>query len=290
MKNILFPYELDQDNRNAFMHAAKIASLTQAKLIVLNASNFEVGYEITAADYKKKLQKRLVEVADEIIGLKAEYLSHYSDQLTVKIHIDYEIVYGNLKTEIIEFLKKKAIDLIVVTSPAEEREEIQLTGKKLKAIFNAVELPILVVPEHHNYSPIKKIGYATDLHRMKDSGSILSFATQFSNLFNAHTHFIHVSSEGRLSAIADKETYTLLEKLIKNHPNKYSFESLRGDNIIQTVSKFIKKCPLDLVIVIKQNRNFFEAMFHESFTNQFSLYSKEPILILHEKEAHKTLK
>jgi nucleotide-binding universal stress UspA family protein len=289
LKKILFPYELAADNRNAFMHAAKIANLTNAELIVLNVCNFEAECDIGELIYEKKLQKRLEEVSDEVLGLKAEYMYEYSDESNAIIHIDYEVVYGNIKSEILEFLKRKKIDLVVITSPEEERDEIQLTGNNLKTIFNSVDTPILVVPEHDNYSPIQKIGYATDLHRMKDSGSILSFAIHFAELFKAHTHFIHVSTEGKLSSIDDKDTFAVIEKLIKTSPSKYSFEVIRGEGVIQAVSKFIKKCPVDLVIVIKQNSIFFKAMFHESFTNQFSLYSKEPILILHEREDNKIL-
>lgn len=285
MKKILFPYELGSDNRNAFMHAAKIASLTQAELIILNVYTDDIDYEITAERYKNILKTRLLKVADEVSGLKSEFVQK---NLNSKLKLDYKVVFGTVKLEIIKTVKKDKIELIVITAPYEKKEDIQLTGNNLKSLFNDVEVPILVVPENHEYSEIKRIGYATNLNRMKNSTPILQFATEFTKLFGAKTHFMHVSSNGKLSKIEDKKTYDLIEKLQQQYPNRYSFEVLVGNNVISAVSEYIKKWPIDLVIVIKQNRNFFEAMFHESFTNQFSLYSKEPILILHERDDNKT--
>jgi nucleotide-binding universal stress UspA family protein len=283
MRKIVLPYELGIDNKNAFIHAAKIARKTRAELIILHAFTFDLDEDFTKVVYERKLRKRWAEIVDEISTLKGEYISNYCQtEDNFNLRIKYMVVFGHIKTEILDFLKKEQIDLLVVTIPFEKTEDVELCGDNLKSLFNVIRTPVLLIPEHHAYTPISRIAYATDLRRLKGAESMLDYVIQFARLFQAKIQFIHISEDGQLSHIEDKETLLRIKILVRRDPEKYVFRTVRGKNMIEEVSRFVKKNQIDLVTVIKQDRNFFERMFHESFTNQISLYSKEPILILHD--------
>lgn len=238
---------------------------------------------ITTGKYQNMMRRRWLDVVQEISALKAEYVSKYAkgDQLNLKF--SYRIVFGNMVTEMERLLVKEKVDMVVLNIPEYEQITSEFRGVALQKLLEKIEIPVLTVPGDHGYSPIEKIAYATDLRRVKSSADMLTLVEDLVQRFHSKLHFVHVSKSGKLTDVQDKLTLRLMESKTRLQPEKFCFEVVKSDHPLKAMSEFVKKREIDLVIVIRQTRNFFEAMFHESFSNQISLYSKEPVLILNDR-------
>lgn len=294
MKKILFPYERDVKHENAFAYAAKIARQSNAELIILHTFTFEVDDGITEAKYKARMEEKWQELMDDVRGLKGFYLTEYaSKEGDFDLRIRYKILFGCLKTELFNFLKDEDIDLVVFTLLYEKREDSELTGSLLKSLSGSSKVPVLVVPEHHKFIPIQKIVYTMDFNQMKDSMLPLNMVKSLATQFDAELHFLYVSKNGSTSEIQDMKSYEYVKRQVAMN-KQHVFKNVQGGNILKAVSNYVENKDIDLIVVVKQDRSFLESMFHESFTNQISFYSKEPILILHdgtvpEKESFKNV-
>lgn len=286
MKKILFPYEKGVENKNAFIHAARIAHKTGAELIILHAFTFQVDDDISDYWYKINLKKKWLEIVDEISILKTAYIAkhHESDgQLGSTFKLSYQVIFGEITAEIRKVLSREHIDLLVLTVPFIENNDVKLSGNNLKSIIDASRCSLLLIPEHAEYSTWKEVGYAINFQKIKGNTTLIKFVQQFSKLFGAKLRFIHVSRDGKLNHIEDHESYCVIEELIRSNDDQYSLEVITATNAIDAIDKYINEQKVDLVAVVKQHRSFLENMFHESFTNQIGIYAKSPLLIMYEK-------
>ncbi|MFT7612918.1 MAG: nucleotide-binding universal stress UspA family protein [Parvicellaceae bacterium] len=282
MKKILFPYESIGSEENAFIHAAEFAQKYNAELIILHAFTFPVDDNISQEKYQTKLRERWIDVTHEIGALKRVFMQDYLHGDRINFRFSYTIVFGKLIPELHHCLKTEKVDLLVLSTPYFDEERSVLTGSSLQSLLEKIKVPVLTVPANHKYEPIKKIAYATDLKRVKGSADMLTLVEDLAKRFKAKLNFVHISMDGKLSEVNDKLTLRLMESKVKLHPELFSFEVYRCDSALKGMSEFVKRRNVDMVVVIRQTRNFFESMFHESFSNQISVYSKEPVLILND--------
>ncbi|MFH1321278.1 MAG: universal stress protein [Bacteroidota bacterium] len=281
MKKILFLHKMGIDSRHPFSYAAKIARESLAELIILHTFTFDVDDDITEVQYKKKLKHRWIEVINDVMNLKSFYIQEREKKEDdLKLKFGYRITYGKLKSEILEILKEEAIDLIVYPLP-NNNTTTELTDILLRSLFESTEVPVLVVPDHHSFLLVNKILYATDFQSTGKSRQLLDYTIKFAGIFNADIHFLHVSKNGDPVSISNKEEYQQIQDIIKAD-DKHKLDILHGNSVLREISQYVNDNDISLVIVVKHGRNFIESLFHQSFTNQITFRTREPILVLHE--------
>lgn len=280
MKNILVPYELDIDNKANLKATIKLATGFGAIIKIIHSFVFDVDEEVS----KEKVQSRLLERKYEIIEdiekqLKGTSFDKEAWRKTIKLHV----VYGKIQEEILNEVEN--YDLISFTLPFKKNDHIALNGKKINFILNKIKVPSLLIPDNLPHFKLENIIYCTNLLRIKKSDSFIVTANEIAKKFDSSIHFLHVSEKKTeiISEIEDIVTYQKMKSLTELNPDKYEFSRLIGKEILKAVKGFAQDKNTPLIIAIRQNRNFFESFFHDSFTNNIGLFIKEPILIFHEK-------
>ena len=66
MKKILFPFVIENNNKAAFIYAAKIARRLKAELILFNTYKIPNKRELTKSDYKNTIRDNWQNVIDEV--------------------------------------------------------------------------------------------------------------------------------------------------------------------------------------------------------------------------------
>jgi len=69
---------------------------------------------------------------------------------------------------------------------------------------------------------------------------------------------------------------------IEKNP-KHTFKSLNGKKILESLNQYVEESNADLLVVVKHQHYFLDSIFHESISNEISMNSKVPVLVMREK-------
>ena len=284
MRKILFPFELDNPiYREAYIYGIKFARNINAELIVLNVFKVEVGNDITEEKYGRLKKDNWFKAYNEICKFNKYYLEdHARTETDLKIKFNYRFVNGILLDEIRNIAREDQVDLIVL--PISDKKEFNKRQLKIirDNIFEKNRTSLLVVPFGCEFRPVKNIVFATDLKKLNNYPQYLHDVIHYAKLFDSNIHFIHISSKEKAEEWDNLDTYRLVMQTIEKN-KRHVFKSLHGKKIIESVNQYVKKCNADILVVVKHQHYFLDSIFHESLSNEISLNSKVPVLVMREK-------
>ncbi len=150
-------------------------------------------------------------------------------------------------------------------------------GSVTSSVMNKANCPLIVVPEKAVVRKIKTIAYATDFTEADPF-----FIWQFGKLlrpFNAIMHIVHIEKsppEKRPLKMED------MKEFFKDNPSgiRVSFNSIAAKSVETELKKFGETWEIDLMVMTKPNRGFFERLFHKSMTKRMAFNTTVPLLIL----------
>jgi len=269
----------------AYIHAIKFARKISAELILLNVFQVEVGNDITEKKYSRLKRDKWFKAFNEISSYNKYYLEdHANVETDLQIRFDYRFVNGILLDEIKNIANEEEVDLIVL--PISDKREFNKRQMKIMRdnVFEKNRTSLLVIPYAREFSPVRNIVFATDLKKLFNYQLYLNDVINYSRLFDANIHFIHVSSKDNEEEWDNSKPYRMvMEAIAKNE--KHSFKSLHGQKVIDSINQYVEDCQADLVVVVKHQHHFPESILHESVSKEISMYSKVPVLLMREKRS-----
>lgn len=284
MRKILFPFELDNPiYREAYIYGIKFARRINAELIVLNVFKVEVDNDITEEKYSRLKKQNWFKAYNEICKYNKYYLEDHAKTTTdLKIKFNYRFVNGIFMNEIKHIAREEDVDLIVL--PISDGKEFNKRQLKIirDNIFEKNRTSLLVVPFGCEYRSIKNIVFAIDLKQLNNYQQYIHDVVSYARTFDSNIHFIHISSREKAEDLSKSDTHRMLMQII--HKNeRHTFKSLHGKKVIDSVNQYVAESNADILVVIKQQHFFLESIFHESLSNEVSLNSKVPVLVMREK-------
>ena len=286
MKKILFPFELNNPiYKEAFVYAVKLARNMSAKLIMLHVFDVDVETGTTREKYNALIKDKWYKAYSEVIKFNSYYFEqHVRIDNELRINFDYRFIHGKLQHEIRKIIGEESIDLLVL--PVSDRKEInqRLLEIMRDDIFEKNRASLLVIPFNSVFKPISKIVFATGLRKINLFHLYLNDVVRFARIFDSSIHFLHISLTEKAFMPGDTEAYRSIMQIIKNN-DRHSFTSLYGENVISAVNQYVEKNKADLLVVVKHQHYFLDSILHRSVSNEISLISQVPVLIMREKEA-----
>ena len=284
MKNILIPTDFSVSANNAFLYALNIANQLNVKLYVL----YSYLTPVLSATHGGQ-PEMLAEVYKQVELSKFEYFKNQAPhlhQLSEENGLDHsQIVFlfeeGTVLSAVKKTLDKEEIHLIVMGTHGASGFTNEFVGTNTVAVIRNTQTPVLAIPTQATYSPISKIAFTT-LFREKDSAA-LAEVIAISKVFKAEVFCIHVLQDTNKAAdiLLQSEQWTN-----RFNPNKLDFILLEKNNnsIESTINAFLEENHIDMLAIVKRNRNFFDQLVRSSLTNKFAFHAKTPILVLHEEK------
>ncbi|MFC2113466.1 universal stress protein [Bacteroidota bacterium] len=285
MKQILFPFEIDNPiYKEAYVYAVKFARNLNTQMILLNTFIITAGNDITKDKYSKLIRNKWFKAYNEVSKLNKYYLEEHArtdNQLIIKF--DYRFINGTLKEEIKNVAREDAVGLIVL--PVSDRKE--MNKRQLEIIhdnlFEKNRVSLLVIPFKGVFKPINNIVFLTDLKKLHHFTQYLNNVIQCAEAFDSNIHFVNISSKESDVNQENSEVYQEIMKITNKNP-RYVYERLIGNNVIESVNQYVENNNADLLVAIKHQHYFLETLFHKSITDEISLNSKVPVLIMREIE------
>jgi nucleotide-binding universal stress UspA family protein len=142
--------------------------------------------------------------------------------------------------------------------------------------------PVWVVPHNSEYKPLKSIIYATDLE--EDDIPTLKRIAELAEKSTAKISAVHVVDDPEKKSKIEKAGTS--EDLVK----KVGYDDIELVTLLrekdkrpdQVINEFAKRIESTLVVVLKENKSFFEKLFRRSTTKDLIDVSDIPVLVFHE--------
>jgi nucleotide-binding universal stress UspA family protein len=268
---ILLPTDFSVVAYNALSYAVKLAEKCGAELHILHIKQIPIADpSFPAETYQMYIEEIEKAEKEGVEKLKSSFIKDSN------VVCNFHSATGFVADEIMTFCKSHTIDLVVMgTTGASGLAEL-LVGSNAASVIGKSEVPVLVIPPNHVYKAIKHVMYSTDFNEPE-----LPAATRvlyFAELYDAKVTVLHVKNDYDSYFKADNNYFLKnKESLAKHDINLINEES---DDVMSTIDKHIDDLNIDLLVMAKHKRGFFDRLFHRSLSKQMAYHTKTPLLVL----------
>ena len=275
IKKILVPTDLSPCSYNALEYAIQLAAKSDAKIYLLNICDAVSSFrelrqtKAIAKEMAIKESKRLLK--DKLSSLKQELTKKNIDFPKVSTIVEE----GDTDTRILQVADEKKADLIILGTKGDTDSFNKYLGSTAMEVYRNASCPVLIIPEEGKFNKKITMAYASKF-LTADPFKIWRAQRVFRPLKTA-VRFVHfydddVSYKSQLQELMDyfEETSPKLD---------ISFSDLPETNWIDDMNKFIKKEGVNVLVIYKPKRGFFDSLFKKSFTKEMALHMKIPLLV-----------
>lgn len=272
INNVLLPTDFSEVANNALRYAIELCKKTESKLHLFHVKSIPVMDASFPAETYQLILQEMEETAKEGFAklestiLKASGIAYENHTAT-----------GFVNDEIITFSKANNIDLILMgTTGASGFQEI-LVGSNSASVIGKSEIPVLVIPPSSTYTEPKHILYSSDYAEPEfPAVSRLMF---FADLFKAKVTVLHITTEFDKYFDSDHNFFARNKKHISHE--HITVVNKANTEVTEAIEKYIADHHVDLLVMAKHNRNFFDRLFHRSMSKKMAYHTKIPLLVLH---------
>lgn len=272
ISNILLPTDFSEVANNALKFAADLAKKTNAQLHVLHVKQVPVldtsfptdTYQLYINEIEKASQEGLQKL-DET-WLKHEGIKYKTDSVT-----------GFVNDEVLQYSKANEIDIIIMgTTGASGLQEI-LIGSNAASVVARSEVPVFVIPPSASHIDFKHILYASDY--TEPEFPAFARLVYLAELYGAKITVLHVRTDFDRYFNAANNFFTRNKDHIS--ADDITIVNAEGMDITDAINKHIDEKAVDMVVLAKHNRSFFDRLFHRSLSKRMTYHTRVPLLVLH---------
>lgn len=221
-------------------------------------------------------------IADEIKEKIAGFIKEIEAEHTGISPIKFKSETGDAAAIIKEKVENKKYDMVMLQGNAEHGFLLQ--NSVIMDVVRNVPCPVYIIPPDASYQPFKKIIYATDYN--EEDVKTLKNLIKLAKPFDPEIIALHISnndefekklkSEGFAKMLSEKAGYDKITvKLIADKD---------GEDAVESLVNKAEKEKANLIVVLKENKNFFERLFKSSFTSELVKKAQMPIMVFHKKK------
>lgn len=281
MKNIVFYIEQTDNSKEMIRYAALFAKIVDAKVHILYIQNPQfystqgsLGVMGTAAIPSPiQYQKNADEAKETIKG----FIKEIEAELSGIPSIQFESYIGDPSVILKEKVENKTYDLVMLQGYTEVSFFSQ--NPVIMDIVRNVPCPIYIIPPEAKYQPLKKIIYATDYN--EEDITTLKSLISLAKSFDPEIIALHISDDDKFEKKIKSEGFAKMldEKTAYNKISVKMITDKDGEDAVESLIGEAERAKANLIVVLKENRNFFERLFKSSFTAELVKETQLPILV-----------
>ncbi len=279
INKILFPTDFSDTAQNAFRYALWFASKYKADIDLLHV----VYPDAEPMDFPvmvARATKEKMEAAKQMMRLFVETSLaqvQAGHQLEYMPDIQPEVKLGAPANLISETAMTKNTDLIIMGTQGEHSTLEKVVGSVTTATLNRAHCPVLVVPESAKHEKISTVAYAADLletdpYHIWETGKLLDVFFPILRV----VHIVKDPNEKRPFSMEDLESFFEGRELAL----QITFHTFGSENVINELDDFASAWDVDLMVMHKPRRPFFEKLFHKSITSKETFHTHVPLLVI----------
>jgi nucleotide-binding universal stress UspA family protein len=282
MRAILFPTDFSEIANNAFLYALHIAKSIDAKIYVLY-TYLEPVLSATHGGQPELLGEvyQTIELNQfEVYKKKTQNLRNLAAEVGMQ---EVELVFlfeeGPVASVVKNIVDREKIHIVVMGTHGESGFLSKLIGTNTVSVIKSIQNPVLAVPPHAKYQGIKRTVFTT-LFREKDKPALKEMLLM-ARAVGAKIDCLHVLHNDKVPDVL-LNTEAWQNEFPEDDINYILLDEV--ESIENTIANYILENNIDILGVVKRNRNFFDRLFGSSVSNNLALHSKVPILVFHEEK------
>ncbi len=279
-KKILVPIDFSPCSENALAYAIQVAAKIKATIHILNVTTIDI--EDTEHPYmaEKVVEERFETVKQSLDKSLTEVKKNVSRFMKELPAIETIIEIGSASSMISEIAKRDQVDFIIMGTQGENSISDRLLGSTASIVVKKTPCPLIIVPEGALFQSSIIMGYASNLID-SDPFEIWRASDLMKPIQPSSIHCVHFSEKQKK---LDDKLDQFKAFFATNVPNlRINFYSFRTDDKVQDLNKFCVEHNINLMVMYRPPRNFWQALLKESFTQEMSKHINVPLLILKEK-------
>ncbi|WP_437919596.1 universal stress protein [Sphingobacterium sp. LRF_L2] len=279
MRKILFPTDFSEAADNAFLYALNLAKELDAELFILHtymqpvlsathAGQPELIPEVYE-NYELQQFENFTKHSAELRKLAAESNLH-------SVPLTFLFEEGTVVYNVERLIQKENIQLVVMGTNRDQGVIEKIFGSNTLGVIRGIKIPVLSVPKEASFRGITEILFTT-LFREKDEIALKAIL-ELAKPFQVNVKCAYVQKEGDVHIINAIERWRR-----SSEGHNLEFVILDFDQSIEhSINKYIEQNRVDLLCVVKRNRNFLERIFTSSISNRLRIHTNTATLVLQE--------
>lgn len=262
-----FRFAQDLNAEVEFVHAVEAAPINYELDL-----DKQVPDNIATATTIGAIQEDLVQERQRILQ---KAISIKKASMVLSVPFTFSVISGSHLYLSDEISKRQDVDLIMV--PIGQDDTYDVTASDLA---EASKHPILAFPVNLNYQRFKTIVYASDYH--DEDISILKELTSLAAPLGASVTVLHVSK--RKNDFEEELKKAGLEELINRKISFMNIPVLQEESgkASMGIKEFCKMHYADLIVLMREDKNFFQRIFGRSTTKELLKDTAIPVLVYHQ--------
>ena len=222
----------------------------------------------------------LHEIEKDIKQTVKGYIKDIKKEFTDIPSIVFKSEPGDASKILEDKVEKGVYDMVMIQGSSEQ--ELWLQKPVAMDIVRNVPCPVFIIEPDTRYQPFKKIVYATDYK--EEDVSTLKRLTRLAKPFSPGILTLHITDDEQFRKKLLKEGFDSMirEKVGYENVTVKVLEVEDDKDEAECFANEAKSENANLIVVLKENRNFFERLFKSSFTVELVKATKLPIWVFHQ--------
>lgn len=274
MKTILVPVDFSAVAENAAVFATKLAEFYGANIWLYHA--YEIP--ITLYDYAfpvfdtSDMQKAAEHDLEE---LRQKLLLIAKAPMAIFARAEMNVFQDGLDN-ICEEVKP---DLVVMGLTGKTQLTKLIVGSNTIKAIHDLTYPVLVVPPKASFTPVRKIGFACDYRKVKETTPV-ALLKKFAMDFAAEINVLNIDYENKnFEPETLQENIHLYDLLFDLKP---VYHNIEAEDVTEGINDFAIKTKIDWIMVIPKKHNLLHRIFGRSQTKDLLYHTHLPVLCIHE--------
>lgn len=268
-KNFLVPIDFSKASESALQFAIGFNGYFGGKIHFLHI--FELPFAsspetISNLDYFEKLQinsqKDTVQFVDNLKG-------------NVEFESVVTAVTGGHFQAIAHYAQQNLIDVIISGNKQKSSLANWFTGSITKHLLAEAPCPVIAVPEHYVWKPLKTIAVFVDLSE-KISTANCHFIQSLQKDTKATLIFLHVENKIEAELEDDTEKLQQIQDVFKQTAIMLPF----NESFEHSIHTYLNENPADMLVTIPHHHTWLDKLFLGTETGTIAKWANVPIMSL----------
>jgi len=284
MKTLLAIVNEPKESKEFLRYVAGMAINQTAQIKVLNVHtpvNYSIGMADTSGHASLEMKRSLEKLVEKSTNILKKYVEEISEEISNHVFTDYSSEVGFAAVIAENLVKDNKADMLVMEGKPDDSFWKQ--SSSVMDVVAEVKCPIWIIPKGTIYKPFTEIVYATD-YKKEDISSLKKLINTFPH-YTPNITALHITDS---IAFEDRVKKAGFVEMLKKQTN---YESLwvravyqnKHDDLTKLINEYALKSKADLLVLLKENKSFFDRIFNTSHTKEILKTAQLPILVYHEK-------
>lgn len=282
MRKIVIPTDFSENAFNAAGYTLELFKYFKCEVFIVHAYADEV-YDQEALKERSDIEEikhAKLEKSDETLhSIKAELTNRFGNPKH-RCHIISK--FGSLVDVVNDIVEHENIDLVAMGTRGKTNDRELTFGSHTLQVIKYVKCPVLAIPENYEGIHPKNLLFPTDYILPYKQRELKLVATMAERITTA-IHCLYISNFRELSN-RQQDNKAFLEFAFKN--NQLSFHQEVGEDITESINRFIDKFDIDILVMVNSRHSFLENILYTSTIEKIGLTIKIPFLVLQNLQRH----